>query len=1004
MEAEGSGPAGVASPLEPSTLLPPEVNEILAKARSSWLKNNEVLELLQGYQDWGLFMSSEAPQQPTGGQLYLFNKNECRFFRKDGINWKKKPDGKTVRETHEKLKVGDTKRLNCYYAHADQEDGLQRRCYWMLEESQQHIVLVHYLNCLPARNEGQPTGRRQRQRQRAGRANVDASQQLQAFGGSSDLEPPLDFWGSGSLGYEGAVGSGPMGSGSIPGTPPLHSLPSLSAADLDLGALDLGPASSDLGLPLGGSGYGLPSLQQQYADAAAAVLQEQEQGLLGGILSPEEAAGQEAGFAFLQQLTQWLQQQQAELDAKDGGGGTQQLLPQQAQQGYMRPEDQQQLQQLRVEQQQFQEQQLQQLKAQQQHFQQQQLQSLKAQQQQFQQQHLLQMPSQQQQGYQQPELQQQAHFQHPATPQLQYQQQLYQPQQYSAAHQAVQPLQLPYQQPQQLAGQLAPQGLQQQQQHYLQQPLLSGQQVQQGVTPLLPPLLPQQAQQQAQLAGPAAMGGAGAGGANLDDLDDVFGTAVPVRDASATAAAAGLRMGAGGLESSVPWRANPRSLMSQLSNLSLDHNVSLGRKDSFDQFLQQLEQQAQQAQHDADEGAAQQAQHDNVPAPPAGAPARALGRGLSRQASDFSRLLHQVLEAGGVQGSLPILAQAGGSRGLRRDLSWLEQLDDVLGAMPSSLPNWQPDLELPSLPLCAPSAPAPGEAAGAAAAGKQQAAGEAGAGEAVGDKEKANAVAVQGRRQSVLRSLFRLVSTAATVRNQSGDSSAGGSGADSKAAPAAAAAAGQRSGSGSGGSAAAGGDEPQGGSRPPMLLPRQLRAQQRQRELEAQRAEQAQRQPSMVLEGEFEGVEEEGQGEASEQSDRSGAAMPMEQSSGRETPADALAVGFDEEDEEDDEDEDLELEKQLAEHLEAEEEEALLVDAGGQGEHAAAAAAAAMAPGGGGGEAMGEGGAGGSEAAGQHAGSSRRRVLEKQESAIQAPPQRIRATASGKFRVAKRRS
>ena len=28
-----------------------------------------------------------------------------RFFRKDGHDWRKKSDGKTVRETHEKLKV-----------------------------------------------------------------------------------------------------------------------------------------------------------------------------------------------------------------------------------------------------------------------------------------------------------------------------------------------------------------------------------------------------------------------------------------------------------------------------------------------------------------------------------------------------------------------------------------------------------------------------------------------------------------------------------------------------------------------------------------------------------------------------------------------------------------------------------------------------------------------------------------------------------------------------------
>ena len=228
----------------------------------------------------------------------------------------------------------------------------------------------------------------------------------------------------------------------------------------------------------------------------------------------------------------------------------------------MRNEDREHLQQLRVEQQHFQEQQLQQLKAQQQHFQQQQLQSLKAQQQQFQQQHGLQLPQQQQPGYQQLELQQQAHFQHPGTPQLQYQQ-LYQPQQYSSVHQAAQPLPLPYQQPQQLAGQPSPQipQQQQQQQHYQQQPLLPGQE---GMSPMLAPMLPQQAQQQPQLAGQAAMGGA-AGGPSLDDLDDVFGTAVPVRDASATAAAAGLRLGAGGLESSLPWRSNPRSLMSQAS-------------------------------------------------------------------------------------------------------------------------------------------------------------------------------------------------------------------------------------------------------------------------------------------------------------------------------------------------------------------------------------------------------------------------------------------------------
>lgn len=41
----------------------------------------------------------------AGGSLFLFNRKTLRFFRKDGHSWRKKADGKTVRETHEKLKV-----------------------------------------------------------------------------------------------------------------------------------------------------------------------------------------------------------------------------------------------------------------------------------------------------------------------------------------------------------------------------------------------------------------------------------------------------------------------------------------------------------------------------------------------------------------------------------------------------------------------------------------------------------------------------------------------------------------------------------------------------------------------------------------------------------------------------------------------------------------------------------------------------------------------------------
>ena len=41
----------------------------------------------------------------AGGSVFLFDRKAVRFFRKDNHNWRKKADGKTVRETHEKLKV-----------------------------------------------------------------------------------------------------------------------------------------------------------------------------------------------------------------------------------------------------------------------------------------------------------------------------------------------------------------------------------------------------------------------------------------------------------------------------------------------------------------------------------------------------------------------------------------------------------------------------------------------------------------------------------------------------------------------------------------------------------------------------------------------------------------------------------------------------------------------------------------------------------------------------------
>ncbi|XWS22785.1 hypothetical protein CRYUN_Cryun29cG0066000 [Craigia yunnanensis] len=119
-----------------------DINTLFREAQARWLKPAEVLFILQNHEKYQL--AQEPPQKPTSGSLFLFNKRVLRFFRKDGHSWRKKKDGRTVGEAHERLKVGNVETLNCYYAHGEQNPSFQRRSFWMLDPAYEHIVLVHY--------------------------------------------------------------------------------------------------------------------------------------------------------------------------------------------------------------------------------------------------------------------------------------------------------------------------------------------------------------------------------------------------------------------------------------------------------------------------------------------------------------------------------------------------------------------------------------------------------------------------------------------------------------------------------------------------------------------------------------------------------------------------------------------------------------------------------------------------------------------------------------------
>uniref|UniRef100_A0A7N0ZUA1 CG-1 domain-containing protein n=1 Tax=Kalanchoe fedtschenkoi TaxID=63787 RepID=A0A7N0ZUA1_KALFE len=119
-----------------------DIEQILLEAQHRWLRPAEICEILQNYKSFRI--CPEPADQPPSGSLFLFDRKVLRYFRKDGHNWRKKKDGKTVKEAHERLKAGSVDVLHCYYAHGEDNENFQRRSYWMLEEALSHIVLVHY--------------------------------------------------------------------------------------------------------------------------------------------------------------------------------------------------------------------------------------------------------------------------------------------------------------------------------------------------------------------------------------------------------------------------------------------------------------------------------------------------------------------------------------------------------------------------------------------------------------------------------------------------------------------------------------------------------------------------------------------------------------------------------------------------------------------------------------------------------------------------------------------
>ncbi|KAH9718714.1 calmodulin-binding transcription activator 3 [Citrus sinensis] len=83
-----------------------DIEQILIEAQHRWLRPAEICEILRNYTKFRI--APESPHTPPSGSLFLFDRKVLRYFRKDGHNWRKKKDGKTVKEAHERLKGNRT--------------------------------------------------------------------------------------------------------------------------------------------------------------------------------------------------------------------------------------------------------------------------------------------------------------------------------------------------------------------------------------------------------------------------------------------------------------------------------------------------------------------------------------------------------------------------------------------------------------------------------------------------------------------------------------------------------------------------------------------------------------------------------------------------------------------------------------------------------------------------------------------------------------------------------
>ncbi|CAI4222235.1 unnamed protein product [Auanema sp. JU1783] len=130
-------------PLTHNHLLP-NAGDCFLPISLKWNSNSEIARILFAARHRTEWISHQVYELPRTGSQQLFLRYDGIWFKSDKFEWKKRREGRIVREDHMKLKVNKQEVISANYAHSAIVPTFHRRIYWLTSDPS--YVLVHYLN------------------------------------------------------------------------------------------------------------------------------------------------------------------------------------------------------------------------------------------------------------------------------------------------------------------------------------------------------------------------------------------------------------------------------------------------------------------------------------------------------------------------------------------------------------------------------------------------------------------------------------------------------------------------------------------------------------------------------------------------------------------------------------------------------------------------------------------------------------------------------------------